>query len=459
MKNSRLLAEFREIDSYLTDSSDDADSDSDSASEPFKPPTFPDNSLLRMGRALAAASTIPIAGTRNARPSVTLRLTRLQPDASNSDGDGDQDVRIAETIDALKGMGLDVQLGERAFRSLSNLHPDGDGETLDPDSPRASPAPVLVQHHPTHRINMDLSMLIALVSDLSHAELPRDEEGAWARFRMPVNGRSWKLGRSRAASRETMVAPEEGHDGEYSKHSRALSLQCLQEMEHGIIDEVVGRLMSKSGGGKIDDVEFWTTEEARERCLQIVEKIGGEDEKRRAHALFPETASDVSCCREEFWRSSRYPASYFPSLLPIHIHPLSPHQHSPRVSLHVPSLFWGHLLQTCRHILSHSAAPHPKLYRKPGEMARAQVTRVNPKLTVHTVESMMIGVCEGMTTLTANKASVRALIREMKGAEYGCEDGGNVASAEDVEGEVAAAIWIVEPRSLAEGMRADRLMT
>ena len=431
MKNSRILAEFREIDSYLTGSDDDSDDES------FNRPTDQDNSLLRMGRALVAACAVPIAGT-NERPSVTLRLTRLQPEPSDSDGA--RDPRIAQTINSLKCMGLDVQLGKRTFRSLRH-----DGITIN------TPCRTPVQLHPTTRINMDLSMLIALVSDLSHAKLPDSEDGAWSRFRMPVNARSWKLGKTSTASVHDFAASEE--DVEYSKHSRALSMQCIQEMEHGLVDEIVGRLRSSQ------DVEFWTTEEARSRCLQIVEKIGGEDEKRRAHALFPiQSPMEVFHCREAFWRGSRFPQSYFPSLLPIHIHPLQSRENPHSVS----SLFWGHLIQTCRYILSHDIAPHPRLYRKDGEMERAKVTKVNTKLTVHTVESMLIGACEGMTTLTANKASVKALLREMKGVKHGCEDATTIESRseeseKDFQGSVAAAIWIVEPRSLAEGMRADNL--
>jgi len=99
-------------------------------------------------------------------------------------------------------------------------------------------------------------------------------------------------------------------------------------------------------------------------------------------------------------------------------------------------------------------------------MERAKVLKANTKLTVHTVESMLVGACEGMTTLTANKASVKALLREMKavqgvqgrdnrvaieGPSVGC------VASDDLECAAAAAIWIVEPRSLAEGMRADHI--
>ncbi|KAF8512729.1 hypothetical protein BU17DRAFT_53869 [Hysterangium stoloniferum] len=433
MKNSRIMAEFREFDSYLTYSDEEDGSDASGGS--FDPPTDQDNSLLRMGRALVAASATPVAGTSET-PTVTLRLTRLQPDSPGEE----TDPRIGETIDALREMGLDVQLGERPFRSLTA---NGAGPSTPP------------RFYTTNRINLDLSMLIALVSDLSHAKLPHNEAEAWARFKMPSSARTWKLGRGTIGDHDGIMDGKEGSN-DYSKHSRALSLQCLQEMEHGLVEEVVERLTSTLPADEAP--EFWTTEEARDRCLQIVNKIGGEHERRRAHALFPsEPTADIARCREDFWQGSRYPASYFSSFLPIHIYSEEIRQ-TPR---NMSSLFWGHLIQTCQHILAHDAVPHPRLFRKYGEMERAKVSTANTKLTVHTMESMLVGAWEGMTTLTANKSSVKAILREMKGVKQGSAEM-PVESSDSVDecGDGAvAAIWIVEPRSLAEGMRVDLLPT
>jgi len=68
---------------------------------------------------------------------------------------------------------------------------------------------------------------------------------------------------------------------------------------------------------------------------------------------------------------------------------------------------------------------------------------------------MLQGAKRGWTTLTANKASVRAILKEIKalngplmGALAVGGDGDDAAFEE-------AAIWIVDPRSLAEGMRSD----
>lgn len=78
IKNSRMLAELREIDSYDTDSDSDTD-DGAGYHQPSLAQKEFDNSLLRTGRALLASSKEnPVPGT-NRSPQVTLRLTRLDP--------------------------------------------------------------------------------------------------------------------------------------------------------------------------------------------------------------------------------------------------------------------------------------------------------------------------------------------------------------------------------------------
>jgi hypothetical protein len=103
-----------------------------------------------------------------------------------------------------------------------------------------------------------------------------------------------------------------------------------------------------------------------------------------------------------------------------------------------------------------------------GEIQRATVTKANPKLTAHTVESLLEGARRGWTTLTANKHSVKEILKEVKalsGGYYAAGAGaheyeeaqGNGKVIEDGEGNVieTAAIWVIDPRSLAEIMSAD----
>jgi hypothetical protein len=85
-----------------------------------------------------------------------------------------------------------------------------------------------------------------------------------------------------------------------------------------------------------------------------------------------------------------------------------------------------------------------------GEIQRAPVVRTNVRITTHTVQSMLCGAANGWTTLTANRASVKAMLREVKMRGYGVDarDGGAGAVK-------YAALWVLDPRSLAEGMRSD----
>ena len=483
-KNSRLLSEFREIDSYLTDSDEEGDKDGRPS---LAQPEF-DNSILKMGRSLLdSARQNPVSGTTTV-PSVTLRLTRLDPSSSNS---REQDPRIAQTIDVLRDMGITVELGERDPALL----------------PKVIPPPVR-RLEPTLRVNLDLSILIALVSDITHAPLPDTVAEADARYIPAAQSREWKRKRLEAGkSADSNGNPGQGQGvdievDEAGKHSRALANQALQEMTRGLLHELHDRLAAVDPGAPAN-VEFWTTPEARDRCLRIVlSKSGGPQEKRRAAALFPGPDVSAEALEEQYWAGSRYPRAFLP-LVPIRVFETSlpdpgteEDQSGPKEEAHSP--FSALLERTCRGILAQETIPNPnarpwaaptsaspnqnqgegKGGSRGGDGAQAQaeiepaaVTRANPRLTAHTVQSMLWGAARGWTTLTANKASVRAILRELRAAEggYGQVSGAGASASADAdaageqggdgEGEreviEKAAMWVVDPRSLAEAMRAD----
>ncbi|KAI0251838.1 hypothetical protein BJV78DRAFT_392591 [Lactifluus subvellereus] len=472
-KNSRLLAEFREIDSYLTDSDGEDGAGGDGAGPSFAQTEF-DNSLLRTGRALlAAARDNPVLGT-NTPPEIVLCLTRIDPDATDKGGN---DPRIALTIELLRGMGLSIKLGER-----------GPITQLADSAPALSPPPILI---PTHQINLDLSILIALVSDLTHAPLPETADAVHERFIPPAAYVEWKRSRLRAkcgGSSDSANASREDIDDavDSSQHSRALAEQLQQEMQKGILQEIYERLLAgddpnrafaplSQGEPLPVDVEFWTTPEAQDRCLRIVAKIGGPIEKRRAQALFPTSESPAVDSRTsavdqeaEYWAHSRYPRGFLP-LFPIRVFS-APERASP--ARPPPEGFFDALEATCRELLAAGGAPHPRAPEPeiagPGEnegegageggeiqIRRASVVRTNARLTTHTVQSMRCGAARGWTTLTANRASVKAILREVKARGYGVETRSSSRGADEDEARRAAALWIVDPRSLAEGMRSD----
>ena len=220
-------------------------------------------------------------------------------------------------------------------------------------------------------------------------------------------------------------------------HLNALANQVIQEMHASIIVQMAER--------STPNTRFWTTAHARDRCLRIVERIGGPEERARARAWLSD--SDPAL----FWKNSRHEhlASQLP-LVPLIIFP-----NSEEGSLAAPALvppeqsssdFYAQIARTCDLIFSRSNVSAPEI--KATETA--QKTGVG-RLTVHTVQSLAAGARSQMTTLTANRASVRAFLREMRAA-------GHVPSAVRVDIAAAdACIWIVDPRSLSEGMRADRV--
>ncbi|KAF8884227.1 hypothetical protein CPB84DRAFT_1850760 [Gymnopilus junonius] len=504
-KNSRMLSEFREIDSYLTDSSESSDSEWDSATRPSLAQTEFDNSILRMARSLlAAAQSNPIDGASQLYPKVTLRLTRLDPTLPNDDGTP-PDPRIAQTIECLREMGVNVELGERSEAELAENFPASSSTDEAQDTTPNLP------YTPTPNINLDLSVLIALISDLTHASLPQSKEEANKRFVPPQEYREWKQKRlatlKNTDGKSKSKRPTDSHPGSVQnsssdsllssmeletdindlprdliKHARALTNQLLQEMIKGTMQEVYDRIHTSSQNGTDTEKEtptvvFWTTSEARDRCLRIVSKIGGIHEKRRARALFSlapgDTAEDEEIPLEEaerlYWQDSRFPKNFIP-LLPIRILPAASPDGLASSLAEIPryprSNFALSLGRVCADILAQETMPHPRsrskmspaaeqtddLSQPRSEIQRASVTKANPRLTAHTVQSMQWGAELGWTTLTANRTSVKAILREVRGAKITGRVGGSEERGRDSSLEQFAAIWIVDPRSLAEGM-------
>ncbi|KAJ7917142.1 hypothetical protein B0H13DRAFT_340825 [Mycena leptocephala] len=439
IKNAGILAELREIDSYLTESDSESDSD-DPDHRPSLAQTEFDNSILQMGRVLIeAANANPIEGVNGPEiPRVTLRLTRLDTSPFRANGESN-DPRIAHTVQLLRDMGIDVELGERLESEI-------------PIPLFKAPAPPPVPLQPTRQINLDLSVLVALVSDLTHSPLPSSVEEATARFLPPQRYREWKPQDRLAADVPETIG---GISQDIVKHSRALTTHILQEMGKGLLQEIHDKLFSNADpSGR---VEFWTSEEARDRCMRIVTRIGGEREVRRAEALFPPDTMSTADAEAQFWQDSRYPANFIP-LLPIRLYPappLPPVEGAPEPH----SRFFRSMTKVCQDLLAQAeeaaqAAPangrnHSRNEAEPGDGdIQHTTTKINSRLSPHAVKSMLRGAELGWTTLSTTKSSVKALLREIKAARLA---GRLVEDAEEDSQNVhdtAAAIWIVDPRNL-----------
>ncbi|KAF7302792.1 hypothetical protein MKEN_01240700 [Mycena kentingensis (nom. inval.)] len=360
IKMTGILAELREIDSYLTDSEDDDDGDvgPSLAQKEF------DNSILQMGRGLVEAAKLhPVNGQP---PHVTMRLTRIDVAPEREDGTPN-DPRIAQTI------------------------------------------------------NLDLSVLVALVSDLTHSPVPTSVEEANTRFLPPQQYRDW-----RPQNGDTNVQTAAEPTPDVVRHSRALTLHVLQEMRRGLLQEIHDRLPAG------EKVEFWTSEEARERCLRIVSRIGGPREIRRAEALFSakeENEVEVGAAETEFWAESRYPKGFL-AIFPIRMYPAP----VPEVP---PGRFFRALTSVCQRLLVEE------------EEVSAKAASSSSRLSPHAIKSMLRGSELGWTTLTTTKSSVKALLREVK---YATLDGRlaefDLHAVGDEEQDRKAALWIVDARNL-----------
>ena len=398
------------------------------------------------------------------------------------------------------------------------------------------------------KVNLDLSLLVALISDITHTPLPKSHEGAEERFIPPASYMEWKKRRleetvvqesseddqddngngtesgSGVPKKKKVKLPGQGKP-ESIKHSRALANQTKQEMESAILKEIRDRLLQTvrlvhRDASSLKDVEFWTTMEARTRCLRIASKISGTRERERAKALLfspdPTTTTSsgsgsgpgagLKAASELYWKNSRYEEGYLP-LPPVRIFPQTAPPSNKPSSSYDPSSplprspFFDRLVKTCAHILVQDIVPHPRslpshitseipaspsLNPNPtstsgantpepdrlsfldddgGEIQRATVTKANPKLTAHTIESLFEGARRGWTTLTANKHSVKEILKEVKALSGGYYVAGVGAHEHEAQGKViedregnvieTAAIWVVDPRSLAEIMSAD----
>ncbi|KAJ9093241.1 hypothetical protein QFC19_008447 [Naganishia cerealis] len=489
IKLSRLLLEFREQDSYIN-----SDYDSSETEDPILQkqaaayPIAPINSITKQCYDLiqtASRQRTPWGET----PKVQLRLTRLT-------GLEAQDERIQATYECLRKMGVTVIFGEIAAESTISA----ESATSAQNTTRPIQPSMLLA---TPKLNLDLSLLIALVSDISHAPLPRNDEEAETRFK-PID-KAWKRQVDPVTGQVTVKKLREGELGP-EEHSKALVYQLKQEMRLGLIDELNEKIAESCAtlGVPIDQIEFWTTAEARRRCHDIVAKIGGEQERRRETRLFVEesksncSAEDEGCADSgAFWEQSRHADRRKPlnRALRVRILPEDDDFTSPSYLQGVvikPNTFRGRLVETCSRLLSVTIekgasvtadflglaiADSPassdaelgesgvdgakgtkvsKAHRGGRRRRDAPLAETYLRVpTAHTIRSMLEGAKRGMTTITANRMSVKQILRAM-GPLEALEKDEIVVTGETVASSVAEALfYVVEPKTLGEIKRSD----
>lgn len=409
MKESRLMAEFREQDSYCN--SDYSDYDSDAPAEtPNGQPVYPgltNSAIEQVASMIQSARSYPRL-PHLPPPKVKYILNRLE---ENPEG-GYADPRVNGTFEVIRSLGAQLVLA-------SDIRPLP--KQLTPPLPR-----------PTSNVLLDLSVVVALCCDSTHFPLPNSQQELEARFR-PLQ---------LVSDGQLSLVP-------HVPVTKDLRDQLQWEMQHPLIQEMQERLSLVDG-----TLEFWVTEEVKSRLPKIVEVIGGENEKRRAQAMFTGF--------EDFWTGSRWKGSEgvlgnmrvrVISKTDWDLVDLHQIQHSP---------FRRGFASVCQMMLaiverqtSASALPPPPPPPKANKTtSNRSARRPQPGITVasrlpsaHTLRTFLAGIKGSMTVLTNNRGAVGKVIREMgvnEGLAYGVED---------VKGE--AVVWVVNPSSLSEWRRKE----
>ncbi|WVQ85974.1 hypothetical protein IAT38_008142 [Cryptococcus sp. DSM 104549] len=421
IKESRLMAEFREQDSYIN-SDYDSDSDDDTPTGSLSRPPLTNSAIEQAASLVQAAKSYPrLPGLPP--PTVKYVLNRLEEHPSG----GYTDPRVHDTFAAIRSLGAELVLGSDDRPAPQRLKP-----------------PPLV---PTTNILLDLSVVVALCCDSTHLALPSSPEELEARFR-------------------ALQLDEHGELslGPHIPVTKDLRDQLEWEMQRPLVTEMQERLatlapppVGAGTNGSADatsGVTFWVTEEVRDRLPGIANVIGGEGEKRRARVMFSGEG--------DFWEGSRWQGKEgILSGLKVNVLPPSDLSSIPPEGL-APSPFQRGFASVCQSMLAiveqqASASPlpppppPPKANKHTGsrQARRPQqgITMASRLPSAHTLRTFLSGLEKRMTVLTNNRGAVGKVIREMgvgEGLPYG--EG-------DMEGK--AVVWVVNPSSLSEWRRKE----
>ena len=408
IKLPRLLAEFREHDSYQNSDyeSDSSSHGASSSSGPARIASSAKLSLVQQAEALVRAAKRCPRPLGLEAPKVSLVLNRLEGESS----DGHQDPRIPDTFEQLRRLGVDLVLGTRAL---------------------VDPRPLVqTQFHPTKDILLDLSVIIALCCDSTHHPLPLNTDELEKRFRPKYRADDCTVG---------LAA--------HSNVSRDLRDQLEWETQHPLIEELQARF--RAAGYIQHDLKFWVTQEVKDRTGGIVDIIGGPGEKARAAALSGEVEGG-------FWTGSRYEhqAGVLSALRAGVLPPLGE-----EVGALTPGLdtFSHSLILLCEQMLQ----SHERGYAEPSKAKGSKINGKrsrNPKRpdtlfpspsrlpSPHTLRTLITGASRGMTVLTNNRGAVGKIIREMGVMDGWPTDDQHAQSP-------YAKVWVVNPSSLSEWRR------
>lgn len=431
---SNLLSEFREQDSMINSDWDDSEDDQPGPStRPTSPKRELRNTLLDMVDELLRFAQLTDRPPGSSPPSITLRITRIDPECNI-------DPRVQDTFELIRKKGVKLEFGELAETPLEQL-------------------PVVLPKHmlkPSRRICLDPTALMALCSDLLHYPLPATRADALRRFFRPREALE-----DNAGGRNPYGPGREGQDEEQeewsgqSQNSRELVKNLLEEMDIALVEEIRDTLTSSLSHGS--ELEWWTT---REAVVYLTEALGSEEvvgegmEQRRMRRL-------IGLEQGDFFEGSRYAGKAgILSALRLRIfdeEPLEPTV--PPTSFHRAL---GAVAQSCiddytaytRHPdkITLDALPN---FLKPQRIPVPKMAQLSSPFPIVSLQTLARGAKEGMTTLMMGNVILRDLFGQPRWKVHGWtqasyeQERERLASGEEIE----AAVWMLPYRSLGEGKR------
>lgn len=319
-----------------------------------------------------------------------------------------------------------------------------------PDPSKAAAA--LRPYSVTRDLNLDVSALVALASDVTHMSLPSRNVNLDTMFR--AGGLKSIAAQDRAAAKGTppesvataIASAENDMDNGEPKgkflHGRALALQLGLEAFEGKSFILYLAEMSKQGH-ESQPLRLWASAEAHAKFEEIMRLVGGPIEQSRAAALF-------SGDSDTFWSESRFQKhgkARTSIEFPIRIHATDSNgmRSCPASTTAFTNQMHSALIDGLQDLDREAQGIKPVR------------TGANPRQTAHTLNSLLSGLHHNMTTLTTNMLSVRWLVREINRRCISSPSHSNPAARmeESEDHNAHAVIFVTNPRSLAERMRID----
>jgi len=490
IKPLSLLSEFRNAESYVVDDDDDDDDSSSGDGGSGEEEVVPKLSLelinaqlakgevdgiasqcsiMKMARELQKAADLAQTKCSWGRPKIEVALTRLDLDDLTSTLEGkfydkSEKVRFEARIRAMLVEMENMQIVP-LMKYERQLYDDEDKRRYLPSSvasgevtlndritslPQLPVPPIAKSSTPTTTLNLDLSALVAFVSQISHMQLsnlpdPEDVDKCFKKDHWKMESLAKAGGDLDEEDQQTTVTtsdgPSEVEKNAHTQHARALSDQLRREMT---TDSFFDAILNGLPDGQ--QLKLVCTSEAAEKFTEILSLVGGPTEQRRARNILEESG------QEDFWRGSRWEKNSEIRkriILPVRPVPFTSSEVSP--------------------LSSSSDNEFVKLARKSvqeglkdllGSGATTNNSNVGTgvqRQTPHTLASLLYGLVNGRSTLTTNIASIKWLIRDVN--RYEVAEASTQGHIENSYLAPFASAVLFYPRSLAEKMMTSTYLT